>query len=40
MRISTALSRAGLSSVLEPADHGYADAVAGFDLAVRSHLTW
>lgn len=34
MRISTALSRAGVSSVLEPGDHGYADAVAGFDLAV------
>jgi len=27
MRISTALSRAGVSSVLEPGDHGYADAV-------------
>ena len=34
MRISTALSRAGVSSVLEPGDHGYADAVAGFDLTV------
>ena len=34
MEISIALGRAGVSSVLLPGDSGYADAVAGFDLAV------
>lgn len=34
MTTSIALSRAGVSYVLEPGDHGYADAVTGFDLAV------
>ena len=34
MKTSIALSRAGVSSVLEPGDSGYADAVAGFDLSV------
>ena len=34
METSIALSRAGVSSVLEPGDSGYADVVAGFDLAV------
>jgi len=34
MKTSTALGRAGVSSVLEPGDSGYADAVGGFDLSV------
>jgi len=34
MNTATALSRAGVSTVLEPADPGYADAVTGFDRAV------
>ena len=34
MMTTTALSRAGVSRVLQPGDPGYADAVAGFDLAV------
>ncbi len=34
MKTSTALRRAGVSSVLEANDRGYADAVAGFDLSV------
>ena len=34
METSIALGRAGVSSVLLPGDSGYADAVAGFDLAV------
>jgi hypothetical protein len=34
MNTATALSRAGVSNVLGPSDGGYADAVAGFDLAV------
>jgi hypothetical protein len=34
METSIALVRAGVSSVLEPGDSGYADAVAGFDLSV------
>ncbi len=34
METSIALARAGVSSVLEPGDSGYADAVGGFDLSV------
>ena len=34
MKTSIALAGAGVSSVLEPSDNGYADAVAGFDLSV------
>ena len=34
METSIALGRGGVSSVLEPGDSGYADAVAGFDLSV------
>ena len=34
MNTATALSRSGVSTLLEPSDGGYADAVAGFDLAV------
>ena len=34
MNIATALTRAGVSSVLEPGDRRYATAVAGFDLSV------
>ena len=37
METSIALSRAGVSSVLEPGDSGYADAVAGFDLSAVNH---
>jgi hypothetical protein len=34
METSIALARAGVSSVLEPGDSGYANAVGGFDLSV------
>ncbi len=34
METSIALARAGVSSVLEPGDSGYASAVGGFDLSV------
>jgi hypothetical protein len=34
VKTSIALAGAGVSSVLEPSDNGYADAVAGFDLSV------
>ena len=34
MDIATALTRAGVSSVLEPGDEGYETAVAGFDRSV------
>ncbi len=34
MNTATALTRSGVSNVLQPSDGGYADAVAGFDLAV------